>query len=108
MTSLRETFARELQKRRRDADITQAELAEAVDKSVDMISRLERATIGPSFDTLEALAYALGVHPSVLLGGRPANPTPVDKKAARVIKMVLDADAKRLAQIERVIMALDE
>lgn len=107
MVDLRKVFARQLRKRRREAGVTQAGLAEAADRSTDMISRLERGIIAPSFETLEAIALALEVHPSVLIGGKPAHPSAADKRAAKVVKLVLDADPSRLAQIDRLIRALD-
>lgn len=107
MNNLKKVFAKHLRKHRRECGFTQAELAEAVDRSTDMISRLERGLLAPSFDTLEAIAVALRVHPSVLVGGKPSHPTASDKRTARVIGIVLDAEPVRLAQIERLIKALD-
>jgi len=105
---LRTLFGQQLRKLRREANWSQAELAEAVDRSTDMISRLERGAIAPSFDTLEAIADVFDAHPAELLGGKPAHPTPDDKRMARVMKMVRDAEPARLAQIERLIAALGE
>lgn len=47
-----------LRKRRK---LTQPELAEAIDRSVDALSNLERGISLPNFETLERLSAALGV-----------------------------------------------
>lgn len=58
---LRITFARRLRTARRGAKLTQDELADKIDRSVDLISRLERATTGPSLDSIARLASVLSV-----------------------------------------------
>ncbi|HMW00204.1 MAG TPA: helix-turn-helix transcriptional regulator [Acidobacteriota bacterium] len=58
---LRKQFGRQLRQIRRVLDITQAQLAERIHTSVEHISNLERGVAAPSFETLEALAEALGV-----------------------------------------------
>lgn len=49
--------------------LTQEGLAEAVGKTVEHISYLERGARSPSFEILLDLADALDVSPSVLLSG---------------------------------------
>jgi transcriptional regulator with XRE-family HTH domain len=46
---------------RRGAKLSQAELAERADLSIDSISRIERGLRAPSYEALERLADALGV-----------------------------------------------
>lgn len=48
--------------------MTQAQLAEGVDKSVQLIGRIERGLAAPSFETLELLARALSVEVRDLFG----------------------------------------
>jgi transcriptional regulator with XRE-family HTH domain len=86
--------------------VTQAELGERSGRSTDMISRLERASISPSLETIDVLATVLDVQPAELLGGKPSHPTPRSKRLQRLIAVLIDADEEKLAQIERVIKAL--
>jgi transcriptional regulator with XRE-family HTH domain len=61
MDDLRKKFGKRLQTLRRQAGLTQEQLAEATEISVDFISLVERGINSPSFDNLEKLAKALGV-----------------------------------------------
>jgi transcriptional regulator with XRE-family HTH domain len=61
MNPLRTRFGKRLRKIRRDRDITQEQLAEAVNVTGEFISNLERGKSAPSFETVEKLAEALGV-----------------------------------------------
>ncbi len=63
---LRQIFARRLQLARRAANLTQEELAERIDRTVDMISRLERHAASPSLATVARLSDALGISASEL------------------------------------------
>ena len=53
--------------RRTVARWSQAELAEKIGMTRQMVDRLERGQVTPSLRTLEALAEAFGVAPSELL-----------------------------------------
>jgi len=61
--SLSDTFGANLRHRRKDAGLTQVMLAERVQMSIDMMSRLERGKASPSFETIEALAAVLEIPP---------------------------------------------
>jgi transcriptional regulator with XRE-family HTH domain len=61
MTSLRKQFAKKLKALRIEKQLTQEELAQAVDLSTSFISSLERGIGAPSFESLESIARALGV-----------------------------------------------
>ena len=52
---------------RSEAGLTQAELAEKANLSIDSISRIERGERAPSLESLENIAFALGVEPIELL-----------------------------------------
>ncbi len=58
--SLQRVFGRRLRQLRRQKELTQAQLAEAIDTSVEFVSNVERGVNAPSFNTLERLAKALG------------------------------------------------
>jgi len=61
MDDLRKKFGKRLQTLRRQAGLTQEQLAEAAEISVDFLSMVERGINAPSFENLEKLAKALGV-----------------------------------------------
>lgn len=61
MPSLRQKFGRRVRYLRKTADLTQEELANKAEISVDFLSNVERGINAPSFENLEKLAKALGV-----------------------------------------------
>lgn len=71
-------MARDLQKRfgnllsaiRRKRGLTQAQLADKADLSLDMIARIEGGGTGVSFISIEKLAAALGVDPAEFFSDR--------------------------------------
>jgi transcriptional regulator with XRE-family HTH domain len=58
---LQRNFGKRLRYFRRDRDLTQEQLAELVDLSVNFISMLEKGEAAPSFDTIAKLTNALNV-----------------------------------------------
>jgi transcriptional regulator with XRE-family HTH domain len=66
MGNLKQRFGSLVVAHRRRHGWTQRQLAEAADLSDDMIARIEVATTGVSFDTIEKLAAALQVDPAEL------------------------------------------
>ena len=63
---LRAKFGRRLRQLRRQKDLTQEQLAEALGVSTEFVSNMERGINAPSFETLEKIANALDVTVSVL------------------------------------------
>ena len=61
MNTLRSRFGKRLRAIRRQKDLTQEQLAEAVGISIEFLSNLERGVNAPSFETLEKLADILQV-----------------------------------------------
>jgi len=61
MSILRNRFGKRLRQIRRQKDITQEQLAEAVGISPTFLSNLERGINGPSFEILEKLSQVLHV-----------------------------------------------
>lgn len=66
--SLAELFGANLRHMRKARGLTQEALAERVEVSSDMISKLERGAASPSFETLEKLCVALDAQPVVFFG----------------------------------------
>jgi transcriptional regulator with XRE-family HTH domain len=61
MSTLRERFGARIRVLRKRAGLSQEQLAERADISVDFLSLVERGVNAPSFDTMERLARVLGV-----------------------------------------------
>jgi len=61
MGTLRERFGKRVRVLRKQADLSQEELAARADISVDFVGLIERGVNAPSFETLEKLAEALEV-----------------------------------------------
>jgi transcriptional regulator with XRE-family HTH domain len=61
MRSAKISFGRRLRQLRRERDLTQEQLAEVAEVSVDLVSNIERGVNAPSFETLERLAAALSL-----------------------------------------------
>ena len=61
MTILRQRFGKRVRALRKQAGLSQEELAARTDITVDFVSLIERGINAPSFETLEKLAKVLGV-----------------------------------------------
>ena len=66
--SLAIIFGTNLRHHRKAKHLTQAELAEKVSLSTEMISKIERGIAAPSFTTIEKLSEILGVPQVVFFG----------------------------------------
>jgi len=66
---LRSLFGANLKAARRSNGITQAELAEKIDKSVNLVSQIERGTNAPSFETIAMICNELKITPEALFKG---------------------------------------
>ena len=88
MDDLRATVGASLKRLRQGRGLTQAELAEAIGRSVDMVSRLERGDATPSLETLALLAGALAAHPAELLGGKSPKVSETSPETDRLLQRV--------------------
>lgn len=61
MAALKVSFGRHLRALRTSKGVTQEQLADEVDLTVESISNIERGKFGPKFDNLEKIAAALQV-----------------------------------------------
>ena len=59
MASLKKKFGLRLKAIRTDRGMTQEQLAELLDVTIDTISKIERGVHGPRFELLEKIARAL-------------------------------------------------
>lgn len=104
---LRELFGTSLRQCRRARQLTQAQLAEATDLSLEMIGRLERGLTAPSFETITALAEALQVAPVELFGGEPSAISGERREVLhRRTKLLASSSDAELSRAERILNAL--
>ena len=61
MGQLKVEFGKKLKKLRKEANLTQEELADKVDLTVESVSNIERGIFGPKFDNLEKIAQVLNI-----------------------------------------------
>jgi len=66
MSKIKHLFGKRLRRLRRQADLTQEQLAERIGVSVEFVSNMERGINAPSFETLEKLADSLKLRVSEL------------------------------------------
>jgi len=104
---LKELFGSSLRQCRRAKGLTQAQLAEATELSLEMIGRLERGRTAPSFETIAALARALNVPAAVLFG---AASTGIESERRELLDRINGLLAKTsdedLRRVQRVLRAL--
>lgn len=109
MPDLRHIFGTQVRQVRKARGLTQAQLAELCDLSIDMVGRIERGDAAPSFDTIEKLVEALQAPAPTLFGGLPLVPdsTPGrDRALSRIIKRVGALGERELEWIDRVLVAV--
>ncbi len=73
MATLRTLFGDCVRAHRVARGLSQPQLADEAGISEVWVSKIERGTASPSFDTIARLATALGVEPAELFGGVPTS-----------------------------------
>lgn len=87
---------------RAQLELTQEELAEAAGISRDGLARIERNDRSPTFNTVAALAHALGVPLAELWGSGPVRPSTDlhrSRRIERALKRVPSAFAETIVQV---------
>jgi transcriptional regulator with XRE-family HTH domain len=94
MSNIRDRFAAELRVARQSAGLTQEELAERTDASVDFLSKLERGLNSPSLETLAAVISVLRIDPDRLFGLDPRDELSASRRdlEARIAMLVRSLD----------------
>lgn len=108
MSDLQKLFGRELRAARRARGLTQAELAERIERSLDMVGRLERGEISPSFETIERVMRVLDVPAATLFGGEDALGAPRSGHLAKLVAKARQLDDSALSLAIRLLDALPE
>lgn len=78
----------QVKKRRKALNLSQENLAEKIDKSVDTVSNIERGKGAPSFDTALDIANALGVEMFELF--QVHDMSTKDKEKMKLLDSILD------------------
>ena len=108
--SLPELFGSNLRHIRKAKGLTQSVLAERIEVSSDMISKMERGAAAPSFDTIERLCGALGVQPGAFFG-IGFTPGPMGARGLilqRIHGTLSKASEDQLARASKILQALVE
>lgn len=108
MSDLQKLFGRELRAARRARGLTQAELAERIERSLDMVGRLERGEIGPSFETIERVVRVLDVPAAALFGGEDILGAPRSGQLATLADKARQLDEGALGLAIRLLDAIPE
>lgn len=109
---LKQRFGKRVQSLRRRRDLTQEQLAEAIDRSTDTVSNIETGRLSTRIDTAMRLAETLGVSLSELfdIGDPVPVPEPEHRLALqRLLQLVEPLDFKAieaLVEINRQILGL--
>ena len=90
MADLAASFGRRVRELRTSGGMTQPQLAEAIDMSVEWVRRIENGGASPSFDTISALATALGVRPGDLF---------TEERVPSAVRVAMAADGLTDAEI---------
>ena len=103
---LKVIFGRQLRDARRARGITQSALAERIDRSLEMVGRLERGEIAPSFETIERIVKELEVPPVFLFGGESGFRTDSSKILREAVDVIYQLDERDLERAIRLLRAL--
>ena len=87
-----------IQLSRERAGLTQEQLAEAIDRSTQFISTIERGVAGPSLETVVLLCATLGTNADWLLRGRQETPD-----AASVAAKLSGLTQEQLAHVDEML-----
>ncbi|MCA6244509.1 MAG: helix-turn-helix transcriptional regulator [Phenylobacterium sp.] len=93
MSTLRERVGHAIRHQRKLRSWSQEELATLTGRSIEMINRLERGRIAPSFETLEKLEEVFQVPVGEFFGlGAPTDDPQSDDALMNLIRMVAKLD----------------
>lgn len=106
MSELQALFGRHLRDARKARGLTQAELAERIDRSLDMVGRLERGEIAPSFETIERALTVLDLDAAELFGGQSSFQSPRSDSLRQALEALEAMPLGKLKQALGVIKAL--
>lgn len=98
---LQQELGRQVRRHRERMGLSQVDLAEAIGRSVQMISRIERGVSAPSFDTLEEISRVLQTPPKDFFG--PPDLGSAQTAVDRVVHRLADLSAEEIDWVEGLI-----
>lgn len=106
MSKLEEQFGEMLRYHRKRAGLSQAQLAEKIDRQPNAVQRLESGETAPTFDTLERLADALDVDVRDMFGvGEYSARSGRDDPLAAIFKLLIGLKDRDLQSLNEMIVA---
>lgn len=99
-------FGNRVREARVRAGLTQSQLAEKIDVSVNHISAIERGVYETRTDTLKNLAVALGTTADYLLFGARESDTPLERAYLKASRLS-EADQEWVARYMNAVMSVD-
>ncbi len=106
--SLKQIVATNLRQLRKTNNMTQAQLAEELELSLDMVGRMERELIAPPFKTLEALCRVFRVGGVDLFGSGASTGLRTDRALVlnEINSLLSHMSDKELKQAKKLLKAL--
>ena len=105
-TALRKLFGANLKAVRKERGYTQAELAERIDRSLYLVSQIERGESAPSFETIDEICRTLKVSPQDLFNGSDLLRTNKTTKFAKLQSKLATLSEEDLDWVENVLQAV--
>ena len=102
---LKQVVSERIKALRQELGLTQEELCERAEISVDAVNRIENGTRVPTIDTLEKIAVALGSSVSDLLHTGPQKPVKTPAVVRRLAVLVEHEPADVQETIEEIVRA---
>ena len=103
---LKKLFGANLKSFRKERGLTQASLAQSIDKSIDLISQIERGTSSPSFETIEDLSGALNINAQDLFNGSGLLEGTNANKYAKLQGQLAKLSGEDLQWVNRILQAV--
>jgi len=91
-------FGRRVKALRRTEGLSQEQLAEAIDRTVETVSNIERGKTSTGLDVVYAIAKALKVEPALLFG-EPLPPKREHPVIEELVELLAGADAELLGAV---------
>jgi transcriptional regulator with XRE-family HTH domain len=103
---LKQAFGAQVRHHRRARDLTQEDLAQRVEVSIETIGKIERGVAAPSFDTVERIAAALDLPPLALFGVGEGS-TPRGERGRLLVRINGTLSGLNDEQLARVVKMLE-
>jgi transcriptional regulator with XRE-family HTH domain len=102
-TQLKEEVGRAIRRRREALGLSQADLAEAIGRSIQSVGEIERGRSAPTFETLDAIAGVLGAPVRDFF---PGHPEVQEDANSRLLGLIAPLGPEERAWVERVLAAV--